>query len=148
MNPVFTGLIIYFFLIFIFRLSGKKTLSQTSPFELVLLLIISEVTQQALLGKDYSLTASFILIVTLIGTDYLLGILRTKWKYFDKLTEGLPLIIAENGQLLEDRMKKTKVEKSDVMEAARQKQGLERMDQIKYAVLEKDGSISIIPKQK
>lgn len=147
MNPVIRGLIIYLFLMLVFRLSGKRTLAQTTPFELVLLLIISEVTQQALVGEDYSITASLILITTLIGLDLLFSVIKQKWQGFEKVTEGSPLIVAADGKMLQNRAAKSRVSEEDVLEAARNLHGLERMDQIKYAVLELDGTISIIPKE-
>ncbi len=64
----------------------------------------------------------------------------------DKLTDGLPTIIVEDGQPLKDRMDKARVDTSDILTVACEKQGLERLDQIKYAVLERSGGISIIPK--
>lgn len=131
----------------VFRLSGKRSLAQTTPFEFVLLLIISEVTQQALVGEDFSLTTSLILITTLIGTDLLSSIIKQKWKGFEQVTEGSPLIVAANGKFLPERARKSRVSEEDIIEAARSLHGLERMDQIKYAVLELDGSISIIPKE-
>lgn len=145
MNPIFRGFAIYAFLLIIFRIVGKRSLSETTTFQFVLLLIISEVTQQAMVGEDFSLTASFLLIITLIGTDLLLSFVKTKSKGFTKFTEGTPVIIVDRGKPLKQRMKKSRVDEDDVLEAARQAQGLERMEQIKYAVLEKDGSISIIP---
>ena len=147
MNPVIRGIIIYLFLMLVFRLSGKHTLAQTTPFEFILLLIISEVTQQALVGEDYSITTSLILITTLIGTDLLFSMIKQNWRGFEKVTEGSPLIIVANGKMLENRAGKTRVSEEDVLEAARNLHGLERLEQIKYAVLELDGSISIIPKE-
>lgn len=147
MNPVVRGIVIYLFLMLVFRLSGKRTLAQTTPFEFILLLIISEVTQQALVGEDYSLTTSIILITTLVGADLLFSMIKQKWRGFEKVTEGSPLIIVADGKLLPDRAGKTRVSEEDVLEAARHLHGLERLEQIKYAVLELDGSISIIPKE-
>jgi uncharacterized membrane protein YcaP (DUF421 family) len=131
----------------VFRLSGKRTLAQTTPFEFVLLLIISEVTQQALVGEDYSITTSLILITTLIGVDLLFSMIKQKWKGFEEVTEGSPLIVVANGKLLHNRARKARVSEEDVIEAARNLHGLERFDQIKYAVLELDGTISIIPEE-
>lgn len=145
MNPVFRGIAIYLFLLLIFRLMGKRSLSDTTTFDFILLLIISEVTQQAFVGKDYSLTGSAILIGTLISVDLVLSRLKDRFDFFGKVTEGMPLVIVRKGTPLTRRMKKSKVDENDVLEAARMNFGLERMDQIKYAVLEKDGSISIIP---
>lgn len=145
MNVVVRGLIIYLFLLLVFRMIGKRTLNETTTFDLVLLLIISEVTQNALVGEDFSLTASAVLICTLMSTDLLFSLLKGKWKVFGHVTEGLPLVIVENGKPLKKRMDKAKVDEEDVLHAARFNQGLQRMDEIKYAVLEKDGGISIVP---
>jgi uncharacterized membrane protein YcaP (DUF421 family) len=114
---------------------------------LILLLIISEATQQALLGQDFSLTNAFLVIVTLVGIDIGLSLLKQRSPRFEKILEDEPLIIVEEGRPLLDRMKKVRVDEEDVLIAARVLQGLERMDQIKYAVLERNGGISIIPKQ-
>ena len=129
----------------VFRLSGKRSLAQTTPFEFILLLIISEVTQQALVGEDYSITTAIILITTLVGADLLFSVIKQKWRGFEKITEGSPLIVVANGKLLENRARKSRVSEEDVLEAARNLHGLERLEQIKYAVLELDGTISIIP---
>jgi uncharacterized membrane protein YcaP (DUF421 family) len=145
MNPVIRGVLIYVFLVVIFRFIGKRSLSQSTTFDLVLLLIISEVTQQGLIGEDNSIIGSFILITTLIGLDLLLSKIKNSFSLFDKIAESMPMIIVDHGKPLENRMAKSRVKKDDIMEAARAKHGLERMDQIKYAVVEKNGDISIIP---
>lgn len=147
MNLVIRGIAVYFFILIIFRIAGKKSLSEATTFDFVLLLIISEVTQQALVGEDFSLTASFVLIVTLIGMDVLFALLKLKWKPLGTLTEGVPLIVVNKGVPLFKRMQKARVEYEDILEAARQLHGIGTMDEIEYAVLEKDGSISIIPKK-
>jgi uncharacterized membrane protein YcaP (DUF421 family) len=145
MNPVIRGIVIYLFLLLVFRIMGKRTLNQTTTFDLVLLLIISEVTQQGLVGEDFSVTGSALLICTLMGSTLLLTLIKEGSPFFDKVTEGAPLIIVNHGKTLQKRMDKTKVGEEDVLHAARLNFGLEKMEEIKYAVLEKDGSISIIP---
>lgn len=145
MNPVLRGAAIYIFLLIVFRIMGKRSLSETTTFDFILLLIISEVTQQALVGKDFSLTGSTILIGTLMCMELLFSAIKSKFPVFDKILEGEPMLIVDRGSPLKRRMKKSRVDEEDILEAARQSFGLERMDQIKYAVLEKDGSISIIP---
>jgi uncharacterized membrane protein YcaP (DUF421 family) len=100
-----------------------------------------------MIGDDFSLTNAIVLIATLTGIDQLLSRLREKSQRFEDLMEGVPLILVDNGKPLEDRMKKVRVDREDVLEAARKIHGLERMEQIKYAVLEKTGEISIIPVQ-
>ena len=148
MNPVIRGVVVYLFLMIVFRFLGRRTLNQTTTFDLVLLLIISEVTQQGLVGEDFSITTAIMLICTLVGLDLILTLVKQKSKKVDLVIEGAPLVIVDHGRPLEQRMDKTKVDHDDIMEAARTNFGLESMKDIKYAVLEKDGSISIVPYQK
>lgn len=148
MNPVLRGVVVYIFLLIIFRIMGKRTLNETTTFDLVLLLIISEVTQQALVGEDFSITASALLICTLMGLDIVFTFLKTISPFVDHIAEGAPLVIVEKGKPLKKRMNKTKVDEADIMQAARASFGLQTMDEIMYAVLEKDGTITIIPYQR
>jgi len=147
MNPVFRGAVIYIFLLILFRIMGKRSLNETTTFDFVLLLIISEVTQQALVGEDFSLTASALLITTLMGLDMILTFTKQKFTMFGRIVEGAPLVIVDNGKPLKKRMQKTQVDEEDILHAARSNFGIEKMEEIKYAVLEKDGTISIIPVQ-
>ncbi|HWP42191.1 MAG TPA: YetF domain-containing protein [Blastocatellia bacterium] len=145
MDSVIRGLIVYFFLLLMFRLSGKRTLAQTTSFDLVLLLIISETTQEAMVDNDHSITNSFLLIMTLVGASIALSYLKQYLPALDKWLDGAPFIIIENGKLHEDRMSKARIDESDILEAARSLQGLERVEQIKYAVVERSGAITIVP---
>mgnify|MGYP000622028922 CR=1 FL=1 len=145
MDSVFRALAIYAILLIIFRISGKRSLAQITTFDFVLLLVIGEATQQALLGDDFSLTNAFIVIVTLVGIDIGLSLLKQRSPKLELLLDDSPLIIVENGRPLQERMDKARIDESDVLTAARELQGLERMDQIKYAVLERSGGVSIIP---
>ena len=145
MNPVLRGAVIYLVVLLVFRIMGKRSLSESTTFDFVLLLIISEVTQQALVGEDYSLTGAIILIVTLVSLDLIFGVLKDQFKTFAKIAEGTSLIIVDKGKPLKDRMKKCHIDDEDILEAGRVQFGLEKMNQIKYAILEKDGTISIVP---
>jgi uncharacterized membrane protein YcaP (DUF421 family) len=109
--------------------------------------VIGEATQQGLLGDDFSVTNAILIIVTLVGLDIGLSLLKDHIPTIGPWMDDVPLVIVEDGKAIERRMKKARVDESDVLESAREKQGIERMDQIKYAVLERTGSISIIPKQ-
>ena len=146
MDSVIRAGAIYLFVWLLFRLAGRRTLSEATTFDFVLLLIIAETTQQALLGNDFSLSNAFLLITTLIGIDVLRSFVKRRFPRVDAIMDGKPLVIVENGRPLEDRMRRVRLDEADVLEAARRSQGLERMDQIKYAVLEQSGGISIIPK--
>lgn len=146
MDTIFRALAIYVGLLIVLRASGKRTLAQITSFDFVLLLILGEATQQALIGEDFSITTALILIGSLVAIDMGFALLKEKFPATDAWLEGLPLVIVENGQPLRERMDRARVDDSDVMAAARERQGLERMEQIKYAVLERSGGISIIPK--
>ena len=146
MEIVFRAASVYFFLYLLFRFTGKRSLSRATTFDFVLLLIIAQTTQQALLGYDYSVTNAFVLISTLLGIDIGLSLWKRFLRERNRLVDGTPLIIVEDGRYLEERMHKARIDKEDVLAAARERSGLERIDQVKYAVLERHGVISIIPK--
>lgn len=148
MDPVLRAACVYAFLLLIFRVFGKRSLAQITTFDFVMLLIIAETTQQALLGDDFSVTNSCILIATLFVLDTALQYVKQRSRWFDRLSEGVPLIILKDGKPIEDRMKASRVDTYDILSSARELQGIERLDQIQYAILEKDGQISIIPKEK
>ncbi|MDQ2654907.1 MAG: DUF421 domain-containing protein [Chloroflexota bacterium] len=146
MDSVLRAAAIYVILLVIFRIGGKRSLAQITTFDFILLLIIGEATQQALLGEDFSLTNAFVVIITLIGIDIGLSLLKSRSQTLERVMDDLPLVIVEDGRPLQKRMDKARVDQADVLTAARQLQGLERMEEIKYAVLERNGGISIIPR--
>jgi uncharacterized membrane protein YcaP (DUF421 family) len=147
MDAVFRAIAIYAFLLAIFRVSGKRSLAQITTFDFVLLLIIGEATQQALLGNDFSVINAFVVIGTLMFLELGLTLAKSRWPALDPVLDSMPLVIVENGRLLEERLTRERVSREDVLHAARERHGLERLDQIKYAVLEQSGGISIVPKK-
>jgi uncharacterized membrane protein YcaP (DUF421 family) len=130
-----------------FRFAGKRTLAQTSSFELGLLLIISETVQEALIDDDHSMTNGFLLILTLVGTTILLSWIKQHFPKADKWLEEEPLIILENGKPHKERMDKVRVDEREILMAARKLHGIMNLDEIKYAILESNGEISIVPKR-
>jgi uncharacterized membrane protein YcaP (DUF421 family) len=147
MDAVLRATVVYFFLLLVFRIAGRRMLSEMTTFDFVLVLIVAEATQQGLLGNDFSVTNAFLVIITLVGIEIALTALKQRSARLDKWIDGVPSVIIEDGRPLKDRMEKARIDERDILAAARTGYGLERMDQIKYAVLERNGSISIIPKQ-
>ncbi len=147
MDSVLRAAAIYFAVLLVFRFAGRRTLSEVTTFDFVLLLIIGEATQQALLGDDFSVTNAVVVIVSLIAFDIALSLLKRRSTRLAKFIDGEPMIIVEHGRVLQRRLDKARVGEEDILEAARNTQGLERLDQIKFAILEKDGKISIIPER-
>lgn len=148
MESVIRGAAVYLILVVIMRISGRRTLAQMTPFDFVLLLIIAETTQQALLGNDFSITNALVLIVTLIVIDIGLSYVKEWSPPAARLLEGIPTVLVRDGKVDERALRRARVEESDILAAARQKQGLENLAEVKHAVLENDSGISVIPKKK
>ena len=148
MDSVFRAAFVYVFLLLIFRISGKRTLSQVSTFDLVLTLIISEAIQEALVDADRSLTGAALLVVTLVGLNILVSLLKQKSPTFERLLEDAPVVILEEGRLNRGRMDKERVDEQDLLAAARELQGIARLEEIRYAVVEKDGRVTVVPRRK
>lgn len=146
MDSVLRPVTIYFFLLLALRVSGKRSMATVTTFDFVLLLIIGESTQQALIGNDFSLTGAIVIISTLITVDIGMSYLKRYFPMLDRMVEGLPMVLIDEGQILQDRMKQARVDEEDILQAARQLQGLHRMELIRYAILERSGGITIIPK--
>jgi uncharacterized membrane protein YcaP (DUF421 family) len=146
MESVIRAAVVYLFLLLLLRLTGKRTLAQITTFDLVLLLIMSEATQDALIDDDRSMINSALVVTTLMGLNILMSWLKLRSKAIDHVLDDIPLLIVADGKPLKDRMDKERVDEDDILDAARETQGIERMDQIRHAILERNGKISIIPK--
>lgn len=144
MDAIIRAIIIYLFLLVIFRFSEKRTLAESSPFDLILLLIISEATQGALINNDNSIINAIVVITTLIAINLALAFLKYKYKFLQKAVEGGPLVLIDNGVIFKDRMYKERIDEDEILSSAREV-GLIAINQIKYAILETSGKINIIP---
>lgn len=147
MESVLRAVAVYAILVLLFRITGKRSLAQVTTFDLVLLLVISEAIQNGLVANDDSLTNSVLLVVTLAGIDIGLSVVKYRWPRVEALLDGVSIVLVADGRPVREHMEKERVDREDILHAARQLHGLERLDQIKYAVLERSGGISIIPKQ-
>lgn len=147
MDTVLRAVAVYWILLVLVRVSGKRTLAQVTTFDFVLILIIAETTQQALLGDDFSITNMALLSGTLIFLDLTLSFLTFHVPVVGRWIDGTPLILVREGKVLKDRLRKERVTVEEILEAARDKHGLERLDQVKYAVLEVGGDITIVPSE-
>ena len=145
MESVVRATLVYLFLMVLFRIAGKRTLAQMSAFDVILLLVIGEATQQSLLGEDFSLTNAMLVIGTLVGLDIFLGWAKQSSPAVERVLEELPLVVVVDGKPLRERMAKEHLDEADILNAARKTHGIGRMEQIRYAVLEPEGGISIIP---
>ncbi|MGQ0697697.1 MAG: DUF421 domain-containing protein [Panacagrimonas sp.] len=145
METVLRALGVYLFLLLVFRLSGKRSLAHITTFDFVLLLLIAEASQQALVGQDFSVVNAMLAIATLAVADIGLSMLKERSPRLERLIDDMPVIIVDHGRLLSERIKRERIDEADILAAARKLHGLERLDQVKYAVLEVGGGISIVP---
>src|SRR5688572_29579353 len=113
MDSVLRGLVIYFFLLLVFRISGRRTLSKATTFDLVLLLIISEVTQEAMVDDDHSVTNGILLILTLVMTSLGLSELKQHFPRLKYFLEGSSVMVVKNGKLLHERMNELRVDEDE-----------------------------------
>jgi len=143
-ETVFRAIGIYLVLLIVFRIAGRRALLQMTSFDLILLLIISEATQQALLGDDFSVTGAALTIITLVVLDIVLGYIKKKTTWVDNMLDGSPVILVEYGSPQEEKMKKTGITLDDIMVSARTNQGIHELEKIKFAILEKNGHISVM----
>jgi uncharacterized membrane protein YcaP (DUF421 family) len=148
MDSVIRGAVVYLFLLIVLRISGKRTMAEVTTFDVALLLIISETTQQAMIKSDNSITHAMLLILTLVGIDIGLSLLKQRYPKLEKWVDDIPLVILVDGKPISERLTKCRVDEEDILHAAREGHGLERLEQIKFAILERSGGITVIPKEK
>lgn len=147
MDSVLRAAVVYLVILVLFRLVGKRSLADVGPFDFVLLLIIAEATQQAMIDDDNSMTNSFLVILTLLTLNVGFSLIKQRSSFVDRLIDDVPVLIVADGKPLRDRMDRARIDERDILQAARQSQGVDSLDQIKYAVLERSGGISVVPKQ-
>ncbi|WP_422777810.1 DUF421 domain-containing protein [Pseudomonas mediterranea] len=147
MDSVLRAAAMYLALMVLFKIAGRRSLADLTTFDFVLLMIIGEATQQALLGDDFSLTNALMVIVTLIAIDVGLSLLKQRSQWVSRLIDGGPTVIVEDGRILKSRMRLARLVEADIMEAARSSQGIETLEQIKFAIIERNGKISVIAKE-
>ncbi|SNY79634.1 DUF421 domain-containing protein [Enterobacter sp. CC120223-11] len=147
MDMILRAVAIYLILVLVFKIAGRRALLQMTSFDLILLLIISEATQQGLLGNDFSVTGASLCIITLIVMDMLFGKIKKYLPGAVEMIDGTAVVLVENGVLLRDKMKMADISEDDIMVSARNNQGLTGLADIKFAILESNGHISIIPQK-
>lgn len=145
-GTVVRAALVYVFLLAVFRVAGRRTLAQVTTFDLILVLIIGDAMQQAIIGNDFTLTAGLLAVSTLLLLDVALARAKYRWPVVDAIVDGLPLPLIVAGTRNHEQMDSEDVSDDDVLAAAREAHGVARLDQIEHAVLEASGALSIIPK--
>lgn len=147
MDVVIRAAAVYLVLLVVLRVAGKRTMAQVTTFDFILLLIIGDAVADALLGEDSSVTAAALVVTTLVIMERLSDYISWRLPRFKRALESVPVVLVQDGRPVQEVMDRERMSSDDVLSAARATQGLESMDQIKWAVLETSGEISIVPRQ-
>jgi uncharacterized membrane protein YcaP (DUF421 family) len=144
---VLRAFVVYIFLLILLRLTGKRQVGQLAPFDLVLLLVLSNAVQNSMNGGDNSLAGGLISAATLVVLNYGVGYMTFRSKTLETLVEGRPEIIIHNGKVYEDVMMRAQLTHHE-LNAALRRAGCGCAEEVLAAVLENNGSISVVPRQR
>ena len=142
---ILRGAIVYLFLIILLRVSGKRQVGQLAPFDLVLLLVLSNAVQNAMNGGDNSVLGGLISATVLVALNWLVGLITYRSKRLEKLIEGRPEVLIHNGKLFTDVMKRQMLTHHE-LNAALRAAGCVCVEEVHCAILENNGGISVTAK--
>jgi Predicted membrane protein len=140
------GVIVYVFLLVLLRLTGKRQVGQLAPFDLVLLLVLSNAVQNSMNGGDNSLVGGIVSATTLVALNWLISVTTYRSKTLEALIEGRPQILIHNGELYSDVMRRAQLTHHELNSALRQN-GCSAIAEVQTAVLENNGSISVVKRE-
>jgi uncharacterized membrane protein YcaP (DUF421 family) len=138
--------IVYAFVLFLLRFSGKRQIGQLAPFDLVLLLMLSNAVQNALNGGDTSVAGGLLSATTLVALNSIVAVVTSKSKKAEAIIEGHPLVLIHNGKLYQAMMDQARLTHHELNSALRQA-GCGCVDDVQYAVLENNGAISVVARK-
>ena len=139
------SVIVYCFLLAAFRLTGKRQVGQLSPFDLVVLLIISNVLQNAAIGNDNSLTGGLLGATAILALNWVVTEITYRSKRARRLLEAEPAMLIHNGRVLHANLQRERITMDELLAALR-RNGLLEPSQVRFAVLEENGNVSVIPR--
>jgi uncharacterized membrane protein YcaP (DUF421 family) len=144
MSVIVRAAVAYLILLLAVRLIGRRMASMMAPFDIVVLFLFGGALMSAVLGDDHSMVAAVSAVFSIGLMHVSISALKQRLAWFGRIVDGTPVIVYEKGEWHQDRMRTLRLLESDVMAAVRQK-GLMRLEQVRYAVIERDGKVSIIP---
>jgi uncharacterized membrane protein YcaP (DUF421 family) len=145
MDLVIRATVIFFFIFLVTRIAGRRELSSMQPFDLILLVVIGDLVQQGITQSDESVTGALIVISTITLLSVLVSWVSFRSGRVRLVTEGESIILVEDGDVIERNLRRERLTRGDLEEEARRQQ-VASLSDIRWAILERDGSISVIPK--
>ena len=143
---VLRAVAVYLLVMLLVRMSGKRAVGQFTPFDLVLLILIGNAVQNGINGGDNSLTGAAIMATTLIALNYGVAFVTSRNRKVEKFVEGVPVVLARNGKIFDHVLRRELVSREDFREALRMN-GVEDVSEVELALLETNGSISVVKKR-
>ena len=137
---------VYLFLLLAFRVTGKRQLGQMTAFDLVVLLVISNVVQNALIGNDNSLGGGLLGAVVILLLNVVVAWLTFRHKRVERLVEHTPTVLVKHGRILRENLRRELLSLAE-LRAALRREGVVSLRDVRYAILEEDGHLSVIPKR-
>ena len=145
MDLVIRATVVFFFIFLITRIAGRRQLSSLEPFDVILLVVLGDLVQQGITQSDESVTGTLIVISTITLLSVFVGWASFRSKRIRLVTEGEPIVLVHDGRIIERNLARERLTRGDVEEEARQQQ-IASLSDIRWAILEKAGTISFIPK--
>jgi uncharacterized membrane protein YcaP (DUF421 family) len=143
---VLRGMVVYGFLLVLLRITGKRQVGQLAPFDLVLLLVLSNAVQNSMNGGDNSLVGGLVSAATLVALNWAVSYATFKSKKLEVLIEGRPQVLIHNGEVFEDVMNSVKLTHHE-LNAALRRAGCSCAAEVQAAILENNGSISVVQRR-
>ena len=147
MDLALRSVVVFFFIFLLTRVIGRRELSTLEPFDLILLIVLGDAVQQSLTQDDYSVTGAFIVISTIALLQVFMSYLNFRVPRLRPLLDGEPIVIVQDGKVLEGNAKRERLTPEDIAEAARLQQ-IASIEDVQWAVLETGGQLTFIEKQK
>jgi uncharacterized membrane protein YcaP (DUF421 family) len=142
---VLRAFVVFLFVLVITRAVGRRELSSLEPFDMILLIVIGDLVQQGITQSDYSVTGAMIVIVTIALLSASTQWLSFRFRPLRRALDGEPVVLVEDGRLIERNLRRERIAPEEVQAAGRQQQVMS-VASMRWAVLETSGQISVIPK--
>jgi uncharacterized membrane protein YcaP (DUF421 family) len=145
MDIILRAAALYFFIVLLMRVIGRRELSSMTPFDLVLLVILGDAIQQGLTQDDYSVTGAILAVATMATLQVFTSYLSFRSARARKVLEGEPIVLVDHGEIVQKNLRRERMTEDEVAEEMRQQQ-IASLDKVDWAILESNGSISFIEK--
>ena len=141
---VIRAAVVYGFLLILLRITGKRQVGQLAPFDLVLLLVLSNAVQNSMNGGDNSITAGLISAATLVGLNWFVGCATFRKKRIEALVEGRPMVLIHDGKIDHHMLSRVQMTIHE-LRAALRAEGCAGEEEVRFALLENNGHVTVIP---